>query len=73
MVDKAIEHFQKTIEMTNSRRLQEQAHWYTGKAFLMKRDFQQAKKEFEIVLSFKGQKMDDARTMLKKLEKFLIS
>lgn len=67
-LDRGIEHLQQVIKLTENRRLSENAFWYIGKAFLLKKEIDQAAVSFKSVLQFKGEKYRAAQQILENLE-----
>lgn len=68
-VNQGIEHFQKIIDLTDNIRLQENAYWYLGKAYLMINEILLAKKSFDSVIELKGKKIEQAKIILAELNK----
>lgn len=71
-LNSAIRHLQ-AASRTENLRVREDAYWYLGKAYLMKKDVSTAKDYFLKVQSLRGKRFRDAQKILTELEKRLIS
>lgn len=72
-IDKGIEHLRSSLALNPNTRLQEDANWYIGKAYLKKENGQEAIQYFKRVKSLKGNRSHKAQRILLELEKNLIS
>ncbi len=72
-LERGIAHLQTALSSSDNLRLRENANWYLGKAYLMKKDARTAREFFEKVSSLKGQRYQQAQMMLNEIEKILIS
>ncbi len=70
-LDRAVEYLQQITPENANPRLQEDAAWYLGKAYLMKKDAPNARQYFEKVVHLKGRKARQAQKILTSLEKYL--
>lgn len=72
-LDKGIEHLYSSLMLNPNTRLQENANWYIGKAYLKKENGQEAIQYFKKVKDLKGSKSQSAQKILFELEKNLTS
>ena len=72
-VNQGIFHLQKVLELTDNTRLKEDAFWYLGKAFLMKKAINHAKESFVSVIKLNGRKAEQAEIILDDLAKIKLS
>lgn len=68
LVYRAIEYFQAAIQSTNNLRIQENAYWFLGKAYLMLQNSDQAKTSFQKVIALQGDRAGAARRLMAELE-----
>lgn len=73
MIDRGIRHLQNMVGKTDNLRLREDANWYLGKAYLMKKQGRKAKQYFQEVVKLQGRKFKQTQQILIELEKLLIS
>ena len=68
-LNRGSEHLQQVLKLTGNKRLLEDAFWYLGKAYILKKELDEATDSFKAVLQFKGRKYEAAQQILEDLEK----
>ncbi len=67
-LEHGIAHLKDCLQRTNNERIREDILYYLGKAYLMKQEESAAKEYFEQVISHKGKRMEEAKSILSALE-----
>jgi hypothetical protein len=63
-IDRGIRHLQKTIDLGDNPRLEEDAHWFLGKSYLMKKEPGPAMEAFGQVVDMQGRRFRQAQQIV---------
>ncbi len=67
LLDRGIRHFQITADLSDNARIDEDAHWFLGKAYLMKQEAEPAIEAFREVSEMQGRRYRQAQQMVSDL------
>ena len=67
-VQRGIDHLQEVVNISNRKRLLEDAHWLLAKGRLMQADVPRALEEFQVVEAMGGERREDAAGMIRVLQ-----
>ncbi|MBD3223311.1 MAG: outer membrane protein assembly factor BamD [Caldithrix sp.] len=68
-IDEGIRRLKASLNQTGTNRLKEDILWYLGKAYIIKKDTDQAIEYFKRVIQLDGKRSQDARKLMSKLKR----
>jgi tetratricopeptide (TPR) repeat protein len=72
LADSGIRHLQAAIQASNDLRIKEDAHWFIGKAYLMKQQADSAQAAFAKVQEVQGKRLQDAQKIIAAVEEIAV-